>query len=149
MPPTARPFGVTLAAVLQILLGILELVGGVAVAFVSFVLPEMFPHVRFFAPRSVFSGLGLVAFALIDFILAYGLWKGKGWAWFASIIFAVIGLVFSALSLFMRPRLGEGISLILNVVIIYYLMQPRVQSYFGKGKISGVASPSSTGSGGR
>ena len=149
MPPTPRPFGVTLAAVLQILLGILELVGGVVVAFVIFVLPDMFPHVRFFLPRSMFSGLGLVAFALIDFILAYGMWKGKGWAWVASLIFAVIGLVFSALSLFMRPRLGEGISLILNVVIMYCLMQPRVQSYFGRGKTSGVAPSSSTGPGGR
>ena len=149
MPPTARPFGVTLLAALQILLGILELLGGAALAIVTFVLPDMFPHVRFFASRSMFSGLGLVAFALVDFILAYGLWKGKGWAWVGSLIFAVIGLVFSALSLFMRPRLGEGVSLILDLVILYYLMQPRVQSYFGKGKVSGVASTSSTGSGGR
>lgn len=149
MSPTARPFGVTLLAALQILLGILELLGGAALAVVTFVLPEMFPHVRFFASRSMFSGLGLVAFALVDFILAYGLWKGKGWAWVGSLIFAVIGLVFSALSLFMRPRLGEGVSLILDLVILYYLMQPRVQSYFGKGKASGVASTSSTGSEGR
>ncbi|MGA8904823.1 MAG: DUF2127 domain-containing protein [Candidatus Bathyarchaeia archaeon] len=149
MSPAARPFGVTLLAALQILLGILELLGGAALAVVTFVLPEMFPHVRFFASRSMFSGLGLFAFALVDFILAYGLWKGKGWAWVGSLIFAVIGLVFSALSLFMSPRLGEGVSLILDLVILYYLIQPRVQSYFGKGKASGVASTSSTGSGGR
>jgi uncharacterized membrane protein (DUF2068 family) len=134
--------------VLQILLGILELLGGVALAVATFVLPEIFPHVRFFASRSIFSGLGLVTFALVDFILAYGLWKGKGWAWVGSLIFAVIGLVFSALSLFMRARVGEGVSLILDLIILYYLMQPRVQSYFGKGRASG-ASTNGTGSGGR
>ena len=144
MPHATRPFGITLLALLQIILGILELLGAVAVAFVNFVLPEMFPHVRFFAPRSMFSGLGLVVFAFVQFILAYELWKGKGWVWIGSLIFAVITLVFSALTLFMRPRVGEVIALILNLVIIYYLMQPRVQSYFGKGKPSVTASTSIT-----
>ncbi|MGD0688844.1 MAG: DUF2127 domain-containing protein [Candidatus Bathyarchaeia archaeon] len=148
MPHTTRPFGITLLAVLQIILGILELLGAVAVAFVSFVLPEMFPHVRFFAPRSMGSGLALFVFAFVEFILAYGLWKGKGWAWIGSLIFAVIGLVFSAFTLFMRPRVGEAIALVLNLVIMYYLMQPRVQSYLGKGKLSVAASTSSTRSAG-
>jgi len=148
LPHTTRPFGITLLVVLQIILGILELLGAVAVAFVSFVLPEMFPHVRFFAPRSMGSGLALFVFAFVEFILAYGLWKGKGWAWIGSLIFAVIGLVFSAFTLFMRPRVGEAIALVLNLVIMYYLMQPRVQSYLGKGKLSVAASTSSTRSAG-
>lgn len=148
MPHTTRPFGITLLAVLQIILGILELLGAFVVAFVSFVLPEAFPHVRFFAPRTPFSGLGLVVFAFVEFILAYGLWKGKGWAWIGSLILAVISLVFSALTLFMRPRVGEVIALVLNLVIIYYLMQPRVQSYLGKDKLSVAASTSSTRSAG-
>jgi hypothetical protein len=132
-PPPRRPFGVTLLTALQILLGILVLLGGVAQLFVGFVLPEMFPHVRFFAPRSILSGLGLIALALIDFILAFGLWHGKKWAWVASLIFAVIGIGFSVFSLFIRPRVGEFVSLILDLVILYYLMQPRVQSFFGRG----------------
>lgn len=148
MSHTTRPFGITLLAVLQIILGILELLGAFVVAFVSFVLPEVFPHVRFFAPRSPFSGLGLVVFAFVEFILAYGLWEGKGWAWIGSLILAVISLVFSAFTLFMRPRVGEVIALVLNLVIMYYLMQPRVQSYFGKGKLSVAASTSSTRSAG-
>ena len=146
MSGTTRPFGVTLLAVLQVVLGILELLGAFVVAFVSFVIPEIFPHVRFFAPRSMGSGLVLAAFAFIEFVLAYGLWKGKGWAWIGSLIFAVIGLVFSAFTLFMRARVGEIIALVLNLVIMYYLMQPRVQSYFGKGKLSVAVSKSSTGS---
>ena len=149
MHATTRPLGITLLAVLQILLGALELLGAVAVAFVSFVVPEMFPHVRFFAPRSAFAGLGLVALAFVEFILAYGLWKGKGWAWIGSLILAVVGLVFSALTLFMRPRVGEVIALVLNLLIMYYLITPRVQSYFGKGKHSIAAPSSSTGSAGR
>jgi hypothetical protein len=145
----ARPFGVTVVAVLQILLGILELAGGMVLTFVRFVLPAMFPHVRFFATRSVFSGLGLIVFALVDFILAYGLWEGRGWAWVGSLIFAVIGLVFSALSLFIGPRVGGVVSLVIDLVILYYLMHPGVQGYFGKGKVSAIPLTRSTGSEGR
>jgi len=148
LPQITRPFGVTLLAVLQIILGILELLGAATIAFVSFVVPEMFPRMRLLGPRSMGSGLVLVVFAFVEFILAYGLWKGKGWAWIGSLIFAVIVLVFSAFTLFMRPRVGGVVAVVLNLVIMYYLMQPRVQSYFGKGKLSVAAPTSSTGSAG-
>ncbi len=133
MPTIVRSFGLKLLAGLEIVLGLLTLLGAIVQLFVGFVLPEIFPHVRFFVPRSIISGLGLIGLALIDFVLAFGLWKGKGWAWVASVIFAVLGIGFSVFSLFLRPRVGEFVSLILDLVILYYLMQPRVQSYFGRG----------------
>jgi hypothetical protein len=128
-----RPYGVTLLSALHILLGILLLLGGLALLTVEFVLPEMFPQVRWFAMRSTTIGIGLLVFALIYFVLAYGLWNGRGWAWTVSLIFAAIGIVISVLSLFVRPGLDELLSLILDLVIIYYLMQPRVQAVFGRG----------------
>jgi lysylphosphatidylglycerol synthetase-like protein (DUF2156 family) len=139
---TTRPLGVTLLAILKTLLGILELLGAATVAFANFVLPDISPRLRFLSPRSAFSGLGLVVLALAEFILAYGLWRGMGWAWVGSLILAVIGLVFSAFTLFMRPRVGEIIALLLNAVVTYYLITASVQSFFGKGKHAIVA-PSS------
>jgi len=97
---------------------------------IGFILPEIFPHVRYFAVRPSVTGIGLLGFALIDFILAYGLWSGRGWAWIVSLAFAVLGIIFSVVSLFVRPRIGEFVSLIIDLVIVYYLMQPRVQAYF-------------------
>jgi hypothetical protein len=139
-----RLVGVTILAILQTLLGILTLLGGIAMASVGFVLPEIIPHVRWFAFRSLIFGLGLVVFAFIDFILAYGLWNGKGWAWNGSLVFALIGIVFSVFSLFVNPRIGELVSLIIDLVIVYYLMQPRVHAYFGRGRISALAAPAQT-----
>ncbi len=124
-----------MVAVLHILLGILLLLGGFALTVIGFGLPEMFPHVRWFAVRSVVVGIALVVFALIDFVLAYGLWNGKGWAWFAALVFALLGIVFSVFSLFLRPGMGELIWLIIDLLIVYYLMQPRVQAYFGRGTV--------------
>ena len=99
---------------------------------VGLVLPAMFPHVRFFG-RSLVFGLALVLLALIDFVLAYGLWKGKRWAWIAALGFAIIGIVLAVLSLSTAPRIGEFVSLVLNLLILYFLIQPRVQAYFGRG----------------
>ena len=73
MPSGVRPFGVTLLTVLQIALGILTFLGGVALLFVGFILPEIFPRVRYVAAGSAFSGFGLIGLAIVDFIVAFGL----------------------------------------------------------------------------
>ncbi len=125
-----RPFGVTVLTVLEIVLGVLTLLGGMALLLVGFILPEVFPRVRYVAAGSALSGFGLVGLAIVDFIVAFGLWSGVNWARMLALIFAVFGIGFSVLSLFLRPRVGEFIALMLDLVIVYYLMQPRVQSYF-------------------
>ncbi len=130
LPAGVRPFGVTLLTVLEIVLGILTLLGGMALVFVGFILPEIFPRVRYIAAGSTLSGFGLIGLAVVDFIVAFGLWSGVNWARTLALIFAVFGIGFSVLSLFLRPRVGELIALLLDLVIVYYLMQPRVQRYF-------------------
>jgi len=115
-----------------LVLGALLVLGGFTLTVVGFALPETFPHLRWFLVGSIQVGAALVFFALIQFLLAYGLWNGIGWAWLASLIFAVVGIVSSVLSLYLRPRVWEFVSLILDLLIIYYLMQPRVQAYFGR-----------------
>lgn len=133
MPSTARPVGVTVLVILQALLGVLALLGGLALFFTGLVLPEIFPYRRFFGPASIISGLALIILALIDFVLAFGLWSGKRWAWVTTLIFAVLSIASAVFMLFIRPRVSELVSLILDLVVLYYLMQPRVQVYFGRG----------------
>ncbi len=133
MPSTARPVGVTVLVILQALLGVLALLGGLALFFTGLVLPEIFPYRRFFGPASIISGLALIILALIDFVLAFGLWSGKRWAWVTTLIFAVLSIASAVFMLFIRPRVSELVSLILDLVVLYYLMQPRVQGYFGRG----------------
>ncbi len=130
MAAAVRPFGVTVLTVLEIVLGVLTLLGGMALLFVGFILPEIFPRVRYVAAGSALSGFGLAGLAIVDFIVAFGLWSGVNWARTLALIFAVFGIGFSVLSLFLRPRVGEFTALVLDLVIVYYLMQPRVQSYF-------------------
>jgi uncharacterized membrane protein (DUF2068 family) len=122
-----------LLAILQILLGVVLFLGFVALTVVSFGLPELFPHIRLFIPvRLLIVAIILLVLAVIEFMLAYGLWSGMRWAWAASLVFALLGIVFAIFSLFLRPGIGEIASLIVNLLIVYYLMQPRIHAYFGK-----------------
>jgi uncharacterized membrane protein (DUF2068 family) len=134
MSTRERPTGVTFLAVLQGFLGILLFLGFIALTVVSFGLPELFPHMRLIIPVRLFVvAVVLLVLALVEFVLAYGLWSGMSWAWVASLAFALLGIVFAIFSLFLRPGIGEIISLLVNLLIVYYLMQPSIHSYFGKG----------------
>jgi purine-cytosine permease-like protein len=78
--------------------------------------------------------------------MAYGLWKGKGWAWTISIIVLFIGIAIdltpvsiTSTGVFSNPGsnlLGDIVSGIvsigINALIIYYLYRPHVKAYFGK-----------------
>ena len=92
--------------------------------------------------QSFLGGLGiafgavLVALAIVSFIVAYGLLKGKGWAWTVTLILSIISIVFNAISIAASAGanlIGGIISIIISAVIIYYLYRPHVKAYFGKG----------------
>jgi uncharacterized membrane protein (DUF2068 family) len=128
-----RPIGVKLLTILQILLGILFLLGALAIGVAGFGLPEVFPHFRFLPVRLFTVAAVLFVLAAIEYVLGFGVWSGKGWAWSASLAFAIFSVVFFVFSLFLRPGLGELASLVIDLLVLYYLMQPKVQAYFGKG----------------
>ena len=125
-----RPASITALAVLQGLLGTLCLLGVFALTVAGFRLPEVVPHVRLFPVKLFAVVIVLFVLAGIEFVLACGLWRGLGWAWKVSLVLAVVGIAFFVFSLFLRPGFGEIASLIIDLLVLYYLMQPRVQAYF-------------------
>jgi hypothetical protein len=84
--------------------------------------------------RLVFLILSALSFLLLfygvtSFFLAYGLWKGRGWAWTWALTSAIIGLTASIIAL------GAGIGMIgvaSNALTIYYLTRTEVKAFFGK-----------------
>jgi uncharacterized membrane protein (DUF2068 family) len=79
------------------------------------------------------SPLASVLVAAIYFILAYGVWGSKKWAWYCSLAFSAVGIIISVFVLFSRPRLSEVVSLVAGLAIIYLLIQPEVQQHFAIG----------------
>ena len=64
-------------------------------------------------------------------VLAYGLWRGKRWAWTVTLILSVIGIILAIASLAVG-NMGAIVSIIINSVVIYYLYRPNVKAFFGK-----------------
>ncbi len=122
-----RPTGVTILAILEIIAGILMFLGAAGMM----VLASMGSAVPMagivFGVFAVIMALVLVILGIIAFILAYGLWNGKGWAWWLAIIFSVISIIVNILSL---P--GGIIGIIIAVIILYYLTRPHVKEFFGR-----------------
>jgi uncharacterized membrane protein (DUF2068 family) len=101
-----RPSDVTTTAILTIVGGIAFLAIGISMALI------------------------LLGFAY--FVMAYGLLKGKRWAWTITLILSVIGIILSISTIFVRANVGAIIHITINAVVIYYLYRPNVKAFFGK-----------------
>jgi predicted membrane protein DUF2127 len=112
-----RPIGVTIIALLAILGGILFLVSGLLTLLIPLV--------------GIFLGSGLFILGLAYFLMAYGLWKGKGWAWTLTLILSGIGIIVGIGSIVVG-NLGSIFHTIINAIIIYYLYRPTVKSFFNR-----------------
>jgi uncharacterized membrane protein (UPF0136 family) len=128
--PKSRPTGVTIVAILNILGGIFMFVFvplAVIGTSVSPALAEEVDDVGF-----VLTVLGiLIAIGIVYFVVAYGLLKGRSWAWTVAVILSIISIVLNVISIGSYSILTL-VSIILDGLILYYLYRPHVKEYFGK-----------------
>lgn len=147
---STRPGGVTVLTILQGITSVVMLVGGVGLLVLSTflaaggwdVIPEeelakalqqvpwasTFTDVQIIAFTTAFLtaiGLILLILAILGFIMTWGLWNGKSWARTITMLLAALGIVTGIFSL---P--GSLISILIDIVIIYYLTQPEIRTYF-------------------
>ncbi len=135
-----RPLGVTILAILAMISGILTIIGGIA--FISLgPLLSMAAHrgagaalaLSFIAPFGTALGAVFVVIGIISLIVGWGLWKGSSWAWYLSVILLAISLISSVAQMALAPVMAGGgiVSIIIDVVILYYLFRPHVKEFFG------------------
>jgi lysylphosphatidylglycerol synthetase-like protein (DUF2156 family) len=124
-PRPSRPLGVTVVAILQFLGGILLVLGGAALA----ALPQLVGLPLF---GFLLGGLGvfLVVIGALALLVGWGLWTGKGWAWWLTVILQALNIVLS-LALLALGELTAIVSLIIAAIILYYFFKPHVKAYFG------------------
>ena len=133
-----RPAGITILAIVYILLAILSLLwslfvfgfGGVTATFGTLFGAE---NMAVTGVNSVVSGtLGIIT-AIVQFVVAYGLMKLRPWAWLLAIIAVGLNVVGGILGMF-----GGGIwafccglfGLIIPGAILIYLFRPHVRRAF-------------------
>jgi uncharacterized membrane protein (DUF2068 family) len=107
-----RPLGVTLISILTVIGGIVFLGIGTILIVIGI-------------------GLGFIILGIVYFVMAYGLWNGRRWAWTITLIISGIGVIVGIASIIIG-NFGSIISIIINSAIIYYLYRPDVKMFFGK-----------------
>ncbi len=158
-PP--RPTGVTVLGVLAILIGLGGLVTGGLLLAVSAALSTVnigatYPQLAGIATGTIAIILGVLGAVLLILGILYlvtgiGFFGGKGWAWTIGLIVSILSIVVNIAQVVISPGGigGAVISIIIPLLILYYLTRPHVKAFFGKGAPmtpSGAMPPSGMGS---
>jgi len=132
-----RPKGVTVLAILWAIGGVVEILFGVTMSFVSPFLPRMGGMEK--AMGSYITAI-YVVFGVIGLIVAYGLWTLKNWARILAIALCILGILGCAgniYSIYVMQQLGfappavtiveyvMGGLIVVLVLIIWYLVRVR------------------------
>ena len=117
------------------------LVGGLGLGAISSILPTMTtldPNASGQLAVAGLLGVGgiavggiLIILGIISFVVAWGLLKGKGWAWSVTLILSIISIVIGVISM-VAGSIGSIVNIIIAGIIIYYLYRPHVKAFFGK-----------------
>lgn len=88
--------------------------------------PQIIAATELFAkllgPGLIFIGLILLAFALLVFFIARGLWKGKNWARIIAIILACLAIAYAIWVISVGQIFMGGFTIIINGLIAGYLL---------------------------
>ena len=142
----SRPRGVTIAATVNIIVGIAGLFFGIGFiaqdALLHPIIESAFdlPRRNLSAEQASTPGFGIalgaafVPLAIVSFIVASGLLKGRRWAWTAALVLSITSMVWYAFTVAIIPSNGgRTLGVIIGAVSIYYLYRPHVKAYLGKG----------------
>jgi len=120
MSSRVRPVGVTILAILEIISGVIAIVGGMFFATIA-----GFIDVDFLGAMSGLVGGSLVAIGIASFVMAWGLIGGRPWAWTLTLVLTIISVIFELAAV-------NFVGLIIDAIVLYYLFRPHVKAFFGK-----------------
>ena len=125
----SRPLGVTL-------LGILHLIGGsgsLVMAAAGAAILGVSGGMGYFGMFSAaLGGIFLILFgilAVIEFVIAGALFSGKPWGRIIVIILSIISLIMGLVTII--GNTFSLLSIILDVIVLWYMWRPHVITYFG------------------
>ena len=141
----SRPRGVTIAATVNIIVGIAGLFFGIGFiaqdALLHPIIESAFdlPRRNLSAEQASTPGFGIalgaafVPLAIVSFIVASGILKGRRWAWTATLVLSIISMVWYAFTVVIIPSNGgRTLGVIIGAVTIFCLYRPHVKAYLGK-----------------
>jgi uncharacterized membrane protein (DUF2068 family) len=136
-PPRQRPTGITVLALLEFILGGLAILLGIV--FIALV-PYM-SELLHGLPALLFLQVGVLGIVflvagLIGLVVGWGLWTGKEWSWWLTVVLEALGLLSGLIGI----ARGDPLSLIgllilirllIAALILWYMFKPHVKDFFG------------------
>ena len=119
-----RPLLISIIAILYFISGILCILSGIVLA-----LGMISVDTNLAVSSAVFGGVAVIM-GLILLVIAGGFWNGWRIMWYLGVIFTGIGIIVSIMAL-ISMQLGAVISLVIYLLIMYYLFRPKVKEFFG------------------
>lgn len=119
-----RPFLVTVISVLYIVLAVILLAGG-ALILAGGVMSDI-------EGSTLLGELGggvLLVFGLIVLVIGAGLYRGWKIMWYLGVLFAIIGALFSLISI-VGGSVPSVVPLAITLIIVWYLFRKNVKSFF-------------------
>jgi uncharacterized membrane protein (DUF2068 family) len=145
-----RPVGVTIIALLDIIGGVLLILGALIMLLLEGVAASILGPMVIFM-RSLLTAISafLIIGAVVDFVIGWGLWKGKNWARIVNILLLALGIIspiitYLIMSVALRIPAGAAwyllqgnissfaVGIIINVLFIYILMRRDAKAFFKK-----------------
>src|SRR2546422_10529327 len=133
MQRLSRPVGITILAVLEILIGIVGLLASLVIIGFSALFSTL-PTVG-----SLLGAVGLIIggivlfFSIIWLATGVGFLHGRGWSWTLGMIFSILSLLGAIGALTIGLITGGVGGLIFWGLMLYYLTRTHVKAFFGKG----------------
>lgn len=124
-----RPLGVTIIGVLLFLLGLIMILGGLAL----FALGDLVDV----EALAVATGAVSVVIGIVYIVLAFGFLKGWNWVWVLTMVVLIIGILWSIVQWVLNGMETDQIvsmllGLIIPIIIVLYMNSKKVKAFFGK-----------------
>ncbi len=126
----ARPRGLGAVVAADVALGLLGITGGVGSLLAAGDLPRP-QGLGFLQPLAPVFPAVLVVLGAFFLVTSVGLWRGRRWAWTATLAFEIVHIVADIGFIADRSfALDKLVGLVVIVVILVYLTRPSVRAYF-------------------
>jgi len=133
-----RPIIIGIIGILTILLAILVLIVGAAALFASSIITDNIGS----GLEGYVNGVGYAGIlaGIIILIIGIAIWRGWSIAWYIAIILYILGVLGSLISIGGVVTGGDintslvapfVVSLLICLLILYYLFRPKVREFFG------------------
>lgn len=140
-----RPIGVTIIAVLAIIVGVLQLLGSLALFGLSAVSLPGFEYAALVSTLGVAGGVVMFVMAALMIAFGVGALMLKSWAWFLGVVLFGISLISAVVTMLtVGFEIGVLLSAAIALAILVYLFTPNVRAAFGRGH---TGTPATTGRG--